>query len=59
MKAKEKPHYVNNREFSQKVVEYVESVNKAQAEEQPLPIVTDYIATCFLPSLQSLIFLLP
>jgi hypothetical protein len=48
MKAKEKPHYVNNREFSQKVVEYVESVNKAQAEDQPLPIVTDYIATCFL-----------
>jgi len=48
MKPKDKPHYVNNREFSHKIVEYVEQVNKAQAENEPLPIVTDYIATCFL-----------
>lgn len=48
MKPKDKPHYVNNREFSHKVVEYVEQVNKAQAANEPLPIVTDYIATCFL-----------
>jgi hypothetical protein len=48
IKPKDKPHYVNNREFSYKVVEYVSSVNKAQAEGQALPVVTDYIATCFL-----------
>src|SRR6056300_1130656 len=48
MKPKDKPHYVNNREFSQKVVEYVAEVNKAQEAGKPLPIVTDYIATCFL-----------
>jgi hypothetical protein len=45
---KQTPHYVNNREFSHKVVEYVSSVNKAQEEGQALPVVTDYIATCFL-----------
>jgi len=48
IKPKDKPHYVNNREFSHKVVDYVSSVNKAQEEGQTLPIVTDYIATCFL-----------
>jgi len=48
IKPKDKPHYVNNREFSYKVVEYVSSVNKAQEEGQALPVVTDYIATCFL-----------
>ena len=48
IKPKDKPHYVNNREFSHKVVEYVASVNKAQTEGQALPVVTDYIATCFL-----------
>lgn len=48
MKPKDKPHYVNNREFSQKVVEYVAEVNKAQEAGKPLPVVTDYIATCFL-----------
>lgn len=48
MKPKEKPHYVNNKEFSHKVVEYVEKVNKAIENKEPLPVVTDYIATCFL-----------
>lgn len=48
IKPKDKPHYVNNREFSHKVVEYVESVNAATKEGKPLPVVTDYIATCFL-----------
>ena len=48
IKPRDKPHYVNNREFSHKVVEYVASVNQAQSEGKPLPIVTDYIATCFL-----------
>jgi len=46
--AKEKPHYVNNAEFSQAVVEYVTTVREAKESGQSLPVVTDYIATCFL-----------
>jgi len=48
MKPKEKPHYVNNAEFSQSVVEYVRSARAATAEGKPVPVVTDYIASCFL-----------
>jgi len=39
---------VNNKEFSQAVVEYVEQVNEAESSGEPIPTVTDYIATCFL-----------
>lgn len=48
LKPKEKPHYVNNREFSYSVVEYVKSVQDAEAIGKSAPIVSDYIATCFL-----------
>ena len=48
MKPKEKPHYVNNADFSQAVVDYVKTVRQAKEEDKPLPIVTDYIAQCFL-----------
>ena len=48
MKPKDKPHYVNNREFSEAVVAYVSTVNEAREQEKPLPVVTDYIAQCFL-----------
>ena len=41
-------HYVNNKEFSQAVVNYVRTLNEAQAAESKLPIVPDYIASCFL-----------
>jgi hypothetical protein len=41
-------HYVNNAEFSQAVVDYVMTVQKAKKEFQVLPIVPDYIAQCFL-----------
>ena len=41
-------HYVNNAEFSQAVVEYVKIVREAKEKDQPLPVVTDYIAQCFL-----------
>ena len=41
-------HYVNNADFSSAVVEYVKEVRKAKANEEQLPIVTDYIASCFL-----------
>lgn len=46
--SKEKPHYVDNKEFSRSVVEYVNEVNAAQAAEETIPIVTEYIARCFL-----------
>lgn len=54
MKPKQKPHYVNNKEFSQSVVDYVKLVNEAQSQGKPLPVVTDYIATCFLKIAQGL-----
>lgn len=41
-------HYVNNADFSTAVVEYVKEVRKAKAKNEQLPIVTDYIAECFL-----------
>ena len=47
-KAKEKPHYVNNKEFSQAVVDYCTTVQEARDQKESTPVVTDYIATCFL-----------
>jgi len=41
-------HYVNNKEFSQAVVDYCLTVEKAKTDSTPLPIVPDYIASCFL-----------
>lgn len=43
-----KAHYVNNADFSQAVVEYVQEVREAKKNNQQLPIVPDYIASCFL-----------
>jgi hypothetical protein len=48
MKPQDKPHYVNNKIFSNAVVDYVRSVNKATEDDQPIPVVTDYIAMSFL-----------
>lgn len=41
-------HYVNNAEFSQAVVDYVTTVQEAKKTQTKLPIVPDYIASCFL-----------
>ena len=41
-------HNVNNKEFSLAVVEYCTKVKSAKEAETPLPIVPDYIASCFL-----------
>lgn len=41
-------HYVNNREFSQAVVDYCTKVEKAKSSDAQIPIVPDYIAECFL-----------
>jgi hypothetical protein len=48
MKPKDKPHYVNNKEFSQAVVNYCEELREARKNSNELPVVTDYIASCFL-----------
>ena len=45
---KQKPHYVNNKQFSLAVVEYVNTVQSALAENKEPPKVTNYIASCFL-----------
>lgn len=47
-KAKERPHYVNNKQFSGAVVDYVNSANEARSKEEEEPIITEYIGTCFL-----------
>lgn len=43
-----KPHYINNKDFSLAVVEYVTKCNEAKLQEKPVPTVTNYIAECFL-----------
>jgi len=45
---KKKAHYINNKEFSYAVVEYVKTANDAKAKDEPVPVVTDYVAQCFL-----------
>ena len=47
-KPKDRPHYVNNREFSEAVEQYVIEKNIALANGITPPKVTDYIAQCFL-----------
>jgi len=41
-------HYVNNQEFSAAVVDYVGTVKEAKDNDKTIPVVTDYVATCFL-----------
>lgn len=48
MKPSERPHYVNNKDFSNAVVEYCISCREAEEAGETTPIVTDYIAQCFL-----------
>lgn len=48
IKPKDKPHYVNNKEFSWAVVDYCKTIAVAKSAEEKLPVVTDYIARCFL-----------
>tara|TARA_R110000823_G_scaffold263466_1_gene383848 strand:+ start:54 stop:656 length:603 start_codon:yes stop_codon:yes gene_type:complete len=48
MAKKQSVHYVNNKEFSWAVVDYCTDLKKAKEEDLPLPIVTNYIASCFL-----------
>ena len=48
MKPKDKPHYVNNKEFSLAVVKHCEKVQAAKKNNREIPIVPNYIAECFL-----------
>lgn len=48
LKKREGAHYVNNKEFSQAVVEYAQSVKAARAAGVEEPRITEYIGRCFL-----------
>jgi hypothetical protein len=48
MKPKDKPHYVNNKDFSEAVVEYIKTVKEAESSGKEIPKVTNYIAVSFL-----------
>jgi hypothetical protein len=48
IKPREKPHYVNNRQFSYAVVDYVTEAQAAKERGDKNPVVPDYIATCFM-----------
>ena len=48
MKPSVRPHYVNNRDFSNAIVEYVTEANTAIDSGKQAPVVTNYIAECFL-----------
>jgi len=48
IKPRDKPHYVNNREFSYAVVDYVNAANAAKQADEKNPVVPDYIAICFM-----------
>ena len=43
-----KAHYINNKEFSLAVVDYVKLKNEAEAKNTEVPKVTDYIARSFI-----------
>jgi hypothetical protein len=48
VKPKQKPHYVNNRDFSEAVVEHVRATNEAIKNNETEPIIPEYIGECFL-----------
>ena len=48
LKPKEKAHYVNNREFSQAVMDYAVECRDLKEQNKAVPKVTDYVARCFI-----------
>ena len=48
MKAKNKPHYVDNKKFLQAMIEYRDKCQKAEEKNRKKPPVTNYIGECFL-----------
>ena len=47
-------HYVNNKDFAAAVVEYSLEVNSAKENNTEIPVVTNYIAQCFLSMAEGL-----
>ena len=45
---KKKPHYVNNKEFLQAMVEWKARCREAEEQGKPQPPITNYIGECFL-----------
>lgn len=45
---RESEHYVNNKEFSQAVVDYVKDVKLAESNSTEVPRIPEYIGRCFL-----------
>ena len=45
---KKKPHYVNNKEFLQAMVEWKALCREAESQGKPQPPITNYIGECFL-----------
>ena len=48
IKAKEKPHYVDNKKFLQAMIDYRLKCQKADEKKRRKPVVTNYIGECFL-----------
>lgn len=48
VKPSERPHYVNNAEFSKAIVDYAITAKAAKAASTPLPQLSEYIGTCVL-----------
>ena len=47
-KAKEKPHYVDNKKFLEAMIEHRDKCEKAEKQNRKKPEVTNYIGECFL-----------
>ena len=48
LKPREKPHYVNNAQFLEAMIEYRDNCEEAEKQGKPKPPVTNYIGECFL-----------
>ena len=47
-KAKEKPHYVDNKKFLEAMIEHRDKCERAKEKDKKKPEVTNYIGECFL-----------
>ena len=47
-KSKKNPHYVNNKDFHEALIQYKIRVDRAKDKGLPPPIITNYLGDCFL-----------